>query len=217
MRTLEAQARGLKGQGVRGEGPGRAVPRLWLVTDARRLPDPLPAAANLPPGSAVLARDLDPAVLRAVARLARRRRLVLLVAGDGRLALALGAGLHLPERRPTSGLLAFLAARRRYSLLRGALLSVAAHGVAGLARARRLRADAVVLSPAFATASHPGAPGLGPLRWGALAARASRRLAVVALGGIAAGTVARLPRRRLAGLAAVAGLGRADAAPRIRS
>jgi thiamine-phosphate pyrophosphorylase len=217
MRTLEAQARGLKGQGVRGEGPGRAVPRLWLVTDALRLPDPLPAAANLPPGSAVLARDLAPAVLRAVARLARRRRLVLLVAGDGRLALALGAGLHLPERRPTSGLLAFLAARRRYSLLRGALLSVAAHGVAGLARARRLRADAVVLSPAFATASHPGAPGLGPLRWGALAVRASRRLAVVALGGIAAGTVARLPRRRLAGLAAVAGLGRADAAPRIRS
>ena len=39
MRTLEAQARRLKA-GVAG------VPRLWLVTDARRLPNPLPAAAR---------------------------------------------------------------------------------------------------------------------------------------------------------------------------
>ncbi len=67
MRTLEAQARGLKGKG--------AVPRLWLLSDARRLPNPLAAAARLPPGSAVLARDLAPALLRPLARLARQRRL----------------------------------------------------------------------------------------------------------------------------------------------
>ncbi len=198
MLRLEAQARRLKGMA--------GVPRLWLLSDARRLPDPRAAAARLPRGSAVLARDLAPALAPDLARLARRRGLRLLVAGDGRLALALGAGLHLAERRPARGLLAFLAARRQGGVARGTLLSVAAHGVAGLARARRLRADAVLLSPAFATASHPGAPGLGPLRWAALAARASRGVAVVALGGVAPGTAARLPRGRLAGLAAIGGL-----------
>jgi thiamine-phosphate pyrophosphorylase len=172
------------------------------VSDPARLPDPRAAAARLPPGSAVLARGLAPEVLRGLARLARARRLALVVAGDGRLALALGAGLHVPDRYACRGLLAFLVARRQ-----GALLSVAAHGRAGLARARRVRAGVVLLSPAFPTASHPGAPALGPLRWAALAARAPGGVAVVALGGIRPDSAARLPRPRLAGLAAVAGLG----------
>jgi hypothetical protein len=51
MQTLEGVARRLKPSGA---------PRLWLVTDAARLPNPLPAAARLPAGSAVLARDLAP-------------------------------------------------------------------------------------------------------------------------------------------------------------
>jgi thiamine-phosphate pyrophosphorylase len=70
-----------------------------------------------------------------------------------------------------------------------------------------LRAAAALVSPAFATASHPGAPGLGPLRWAALAARAPRGLAVVALGGLTSQTAARLPRCRLAGLAAIGAWG----------
>ena len=65
----------------------------------------------------------------------------------------------------------------------------------------------MLLSPAFATASHPGAPGLGPLRWAALARRAPAGVAVVALGGVGSGTAGRLPRRWLGGFAAVAGLG----------
>jgi thiamine-phosphate pyrophosphorylase len=164
-----------------------------------RLPDPLAAAARLRPGAAVVARGLAPAVLAGLARLARGRRLVLLVAGDGRLALRYAAGLHVPDRRGTAGLLPFLLARRRRPLA----LTVAAHGPAGLARARRLRADAAILSPAFPTASHPGAPALGPLRWTALAARAGGP--VVALGGVAGGNAGRLPRW-VAGFAAIGGI-----------
>ncbi len=176
------------------------MPGLWLLSDARRLPDPRAAACRLPPGSAVLARDMAPALLRPLAVLARRRRLVLLLAGRGRAALALRAGLHLPDRRPAEHLLPVLLARRGG---RGPLLSVAAHGRAGLARARRLGADAVILSPVFPTASHPGAPALGPLRWVALARRAGRP--VIALGGVTPRNRRRLPCWA-AGWAAIGGL-----------
>lgn len=178
---------------------GRTLPRLWLFSDPVRLPDPLAAAARLPAGAAVVARGLAPAVLARLAVLARRRRLRLLVAGDARAALRIpGAGLHLADREPGARhRLAFLAARR------GRLLSAAAHGRAGLARGRRLRADLVILSPVFPTRSHPGAPVLGPLRWAALARRAGRP--VVALGGIVAPAAGRLPRLA-AGLAAIGAL-----------
>ena len=55
--------------------------------------------AALPRGAGVVARGLAPGLLRPVARLARQRGLILLVAGDGRAALALGAGLHVPDRK----------------------------------------------------------------------------------------------------------------------
>jgi len=182
MRDLIAAARRLR----RRSG----IPRLWLLSDPVRLPDPRAACARLPVGSAVIARDLAPALLPILARL----RVRLLVAGDGRLALLHRAGLHVPDRRMTAGLLPFLRQRR------GRLLTVAAHGRAGLARARRLRADAVLLSPVFATRSHPGAPALGVWRWAALARRAGRP--VVALGGVGRGNAARLPPIA-AGLAAI--------------
>lgn len=177
----------------------RRLPALWLVSDPLRLPDPLPAAARLPRGAGVLARGANPLLRARLATLARRRGLALLVAADGRAALAAHAGLHLPDRRPAIGLLPFLLARRAGAP--GAMLTMAAHGgAASAARARRLRPDAAFLSPLFATRSHPGAPALGPLRWLA----AARRLGVpaVALGGIAAATVARVPRLA-AGFAAI--------------
>ncbi len=202
MRTLEAAARRLKSR--------NGLPRLYLFSDPVRLADPRAAAAGLPPGAAVVARGLAPGVLRGLATLCRQRRLLLLVAGDGRLALRHRAGLHLPDRRSTPGLLPFLLARRRHGLV----LTIAAHGRAGLARARRLGAAAVILSPVFPTRSHPGAPALGPLRWAALAGRAGGWTGgrpVIALGGVTARNAARLPGWA-AGIAAIGGLagGRAD-------
>lgn len=182
---------------MRRLNPGPGLPRLWLFTDPRRLPDPLAAAARLPRGAGIVARGLDPAMRMRLARLARRRRLALQVAGDGRAALALRAGLHVPERG-AAGLLPFLAARRAGA--RFARLTLAAHGRGAAARARRLGADLVFLSPVFPTASHPGAPALGPLRWAALARRFG--CPVAALGGVTAASAARLPRRA-AGIGAI--------------
>ncbi|MBP0466307.1 thiamine phosphate synthase, partial [Roseomonas sp. PWR1] len=120
------------------------------MSDPARLPDPRAVAARLPRGAGVLARGATPPVLAGLAALCRRRGLVLLVAGDGRAALAAGAGLHLPERRPATGLLPFLAARRAGAP--GAVLTLAAHGgAAGAARARRLGPELVFLSPLFPT------------------------------------------------------------------
>lgn len=208
MRTLEAAARRLKpASAVRGAaGEGRRLPRLWLFTDPVRLPDPLAAAARLPGRgrAGVVARGLARPVLARLAALARARGLVLLVAADGRAALALHAGLHLPERRGTMGLLPFLRARRRRHR-RGVLLSLAAHGGAGAAaRARRLGADLAFLSPVFPTMSHLGAAGLGPLRWAAAARRLS--CPAVALGGIGTKNAGRLSCSATSGIAAITGL-----------
>jgi thiamine-phosphate pyrophosphorylase len=181
--------------------PG-GLPRLWLFSDPLRLPDPRLAMAALPRGAGVVARGLAPGLLRPVARLARQRGLKLLVAGDGRAALALGAGLHLPDRRESGGLLPFLLARRAGP--GRSILSMAAHGgQRGAARARRLGVDCLFLSPLFPTRSHPGAPALGPLRWAALA----RGLPApcMALGGITSVLLRAIPRRA-AGVAAIGGL-----------
>ena len=187
----------------RFRAPGkRAWPRLWLLSDQARLPDPRAAMRRLPKGAGVVARDLPAGLLPAVARLARQKGLTLLVAGDGRAALASAAGLHVPDRRATTGLLPFLRARR--GRRRHSILSLAAHGgAAGAARARRLGVDVVFLSPLFPTASHPGAPALGALRWAALA----RALALpcMALGGVNAAKLRAVPRRA-AGVAAIGGL-----------
>lgn len=178
-------------------------PRLFLVTDSLRLPDPLPAMERLPPGTGVILRHYGAAermrLGRAAARVARRRRLVLLVAGDWRLAAALGAdGLHLPEGAARHGLLASALGwvRRR----KGWLL-VACHGIAALGRARALDADAALLSPVFPTASHPGAPSIGPVRFGSWVRRAG--VPVIALGGMNRRTFARLPPGAAAGMAAI--------------
>ena len=53
-----------------------------------------------------------------------------------------------------------------------------------------MNADAVLLSPAFLTRSHPGAAALGPLRFRLLAAHA--RTPVIALGGMTPATAHRL-------------------------
>lgn len=181
---------------------GRRLPALWLFSDPVRLPDPRPAAAALPRGAGVVARGAAPGVLAGLVAVARRRGLVLLVAAEGRGAIAARAGLHLPDRRATRGLLPFLAARRAGAPW--AVLSLAAHGgAAGAARARRLRPDLVFLSPLFPTRSHPGAAALGPLRW--LAAARRLQVPAAALGGIATRTARRVPRRAT-GLAGIDGL-----------
>ncbi|MCB2101969.1 MAG: thiamine phosphate synthase [Rhodobacterales bacterium] len=172
------------------------------MTDPARLADPVAAVRRLPRGAAVILRHYDDpdraALARALAALCRARGLVLLVAGDARLARAVGAGgLHLPE--------GMVAAPGWRGLVRsGWLVTAAAHSPAALACAARAGAHAALLSPVFPTASHPGAVALGPLRFCRLAGRAP--LPVHALGGVDDPGAARLAGARCAGFAAIAGL-----------
>ncbi len=194
--TLASLARELNSTAPRG------LPALILLSDRRRLADPVAAAARLPRGAAVILRHYDAPdradLARRLARTCRARGIVLLVAGDGALAAAVGAaGLHLPEARIGE----CRSWRRRRP---NWLITAAAHSLPALRRARRAGADAALLSPVFATASHPGARPIGAVAFARLV-RASR-LPVYALGGVNRATAPRLRGSGAVGIAAISGI-----------
>jgi thiamine-phosphate pyrophosphorylase len=148
-------------------------PRIWLVSDARNDAVLEAVLARLPRGSGLIFRHyhLPPeerrARFEALRRLARRRGHWSVLAAGARTARAWRAdGSYGPPQALAHG----------PALLR----LVTAHSLREVGRARR--ADAVVLSPVFATRSHPHAAVLGPARFRLLAARS--RMPVVALGGM---------------------------------
>ena len=195
MGTLAEAAASLK------RSAGSALPALILMTDEARLADPLPAARALPTGSAIILRHYgvpERAVLaRGLAAIARRRGLVLLVGEDPVLARRVGAaGVHLPER-----------AIRRAGAVRWQrdwLITAAVHSHAALVSAAACGADAALLSPVFATASHPEARALGFQRFAALAQASP--LPVYALGGIDRAHANLLRSSGAVGIAGIGGL-----------
>jgi thiamine-phosphate pyrophosphorylase len=179
------------------------LPPLVMVTDAARQGDIPSAAARLPAGSAIILRDYElverGVLAAALARIARQHGLMLLIAGDPALALAVGAaGIHLPEARVNEA--------RGWRHRRNWLITAAAHSRAALQRAALAGADAALLSPVFATASHPGAPALGVTGFNLLAEAAP--LPVYALGGISETNARRLLGGKAAGIAAIGALAR---------
>jgi thiamine-phosphate pyrophosphorylase len=179
------------------------LPPLILMTDERRLADPLPVIAALPPGSAVIVRHYgDPgreALARRVVAAARPKGVRVLIAADAALAARIGAdGLHLPEAMAARGPGSWRGRRRP-----GWLVTAAAHSPAALWRATCAGADAALLAPVFPTASHPGRAPLGSLRF-ALWCRQSP-LPVYALGGVTAATARRLQASGAAGFAGIGG------------
>ncbi len=161
-----------------------AAPRIWLVTDARNDAALARAITRLPKGSGVIFRHYHLAEAErrarfaAMAQTARARRLPTVLAGDARRARAWGAA-------------GAYGAPHALGPRTGGLRIAAAHSLRELAAAHRAGADAVLLSPVFATRSHPGAPVLGPVRLLLLAKHA--RAPVVALGGMTARRARRLP------------------------
>jgi thiamine-phosphate pyrophosphorylase len=180
------------GRAVKSRGRSAGLPPLWLFTDAIRLPDPCAAVARLPPGlcGVVFRHDGAPDRYRLgkrLARICRARHLLLAVAGDWRLAASLRAGMHLRGGWRPGGMPRWMKA-----------LTSSAHCRADLVRAARAGADLAFLSPAFATASHPGAAGLGAARWSLISA-ISAGITVGALGGIDGVSIRRLRCCRQAG------------------
>lgn len=200
--TLAREAAALNAASRWARKNARLLPPLILMTDAKRLPDPLRAACALPKGSMVILRHTEAnariALGVALIRIARARGLHLLVADDPMLASAIGAtGLHCSEKN--IALASHWRTRRK-----DWLITISAHSGAGLRRAALASADAAILAPVFATQSHPGAVSLGPLRFHALSRAAN--LPVYALGGIDGSSVKRLRGSKAVGIAAIGAL-----------
>ena len=156
-------------------------PRLWLMTDERQGEALWTALAGLPRGAGIVFRHYHTppeerrALYEKVRAVARRRRLVLVLAGPARLATAWRAdGAHGRGIRRSA---------------RPLLVTAPAHDRPELVAAREAGAHLIFLSPVFATRSHPGGLTLGPVRFG-LAAQA--RPGVIALGGMDAARDRRL-------------------------
>lgn len=178
------------------------VPPIWLMTDERiAQAELLRAAARLPHGSAIVLRHytLDDAARRALfdqlKTIAQRRRCLILLAGDPAQAHAWGADGH-HGRAPASA--------RTSHMGRQWLHSAPAHDAGELAAATGIGADVVLLSPLFATRSHPDATPLGPARFAILAHHAS--IPVIALGGVRPCHIRLIRRLGAAGYAAIDGL-----------
>src|SRR5258705_2082976 len=181
---------------------GSDLPSLILMTDEKRLRDPVAAARALPKGAAIILRHTVPdtrhLLAEALRRVAREYGLLLLIAGDASLAARVGAdGLHLPEARASD-------ARHWNAAHPSWLITAAAHSERALTCAARSGADAALLAPAFPTLSHKERASLGVTRLRLMATRAV--LPVYALGGVNAQTAQRLAGARLAGIAAIEGL-----------
>jgi thiamine-phosphate pyrophosphorylase len=144
------------------------IPKIWLMTDERLGEGLWRAIERLPRGSGIVFRHYATAVaerravFRRVIRMARARGLIVLRAGD---SCGYGEmGTHGSGRRT------------------GGLRTMPAHSRAEAMAAMRRGADAVFVSPVFATESHPGASSLG--------VRGAQRIAqglpvrAIALGGM---------------------------------
>jgi thiamine-phosphate pyrophosphorylase len=140
------------------------LPTIWLLSDARNDAVLELALKRLPRGSGFIFRHYHleghdrRARFKALARLARARGHLVALAGTKAEAkrygadLAYGPGGHLAP----------------------------VHSLREIAGARR--SEALMLSPVFATRSHPGARVLGRVRFRQLAARV--KVPVIALGGM---------------------------------
>ncbi|MFN4038442.1 MAG: thiamine phosphate synthase [Erythrobacter sp.] len=154
----------------------KPLPRLWLISDARNDAVLEHALARLPRGSGLIYRHYH---LTDAARLARFRALKRIAKARGHTVILADSGLTAREW----GADGIYASPRGLLPRRSGLIHLATvHNLREIALANRLGADAVLLSPVFATRSHPGGPVLGPVRFRLLARLA--RTPVIALGGI---------------------------------
>jgi thiamine-phosphate pyrophosphorylase len=162
----------------------RALPDLWLLSDARNDAALEETLRKLPRGSGFIYRHYHLPPDERVARWFDLRRLA---RARGHLTILADSSLTAREWG-ADGI--YGAPRALYPTTRDLLTLATAHNLAEIGLANRLRADAVLLSPAFPTRSHPDAAALGPRRFRVLAQHA--RMPVIALGGMNGRTARRL-------------------------
>ena len=141
-----------------------ALPRIWLISDARNDAVLEHTLKRLPRGSGLIFRHYHLAPIErrrrftVLLRIARRRGHMVALSGDTTVARRWGAdAAYGPAERLAKGPLV--------------VRLVTAHSLREIAAARRARADGILLSPVFATRSHPGGAVLGPAKFRLLAAQ----------------------------------------------
>lgn len=156
----------------------KTLPHLWLISDARNDARLERALAALPRGSGLIFRHYH---LPDRERLARFRALRRIAKARGHCVILADSALTAREWGADG---TYGAPRSLYPRRRGLIHLATAHDLREIGLARRLGADAALLSPVFPTRSHPDGAVLGPVRFRLLARQA--RLPVIALGGMTA-------------------------------
>lgn len=170
------------------------VPRVWLMTDPRLGSRLGKAVTRLPFQSGVIFRHYELGtqarrnLFRKVARICRRRGHILLLADTSATVRKWHAdGTHnRTEARATAC----------------GLRSAPVHNAAEIAQARRMNVDIMLLSPIFATRSHPDQAPLGAYQFRRLAALCGNAK-VIALGGMTAQKARMFKGNRVHGWAAI--------------
>jgi len=178
-----------------------AITGLILMMDDRLDADWGAAASALPAGSAVIVRHRDARSREQLARMllpiCRRRRILLLIAEDFRLAMRVCAdGVHVPE------VLAYRIPGLRKAHA-GWVITTSVHSLRARLNAERLSPHALLLSPLFGTSSHPGKASLGVTRLASLVS--GTRLPSFVLGGIDASNVSLVSGLPVQGIALIRG------------
>lgn len=162
-------------------------PRIWLMTDERMGERLWASLERLPRGAGVVFRHYATItaerreIYARVRKIARKRRLTLVVAGP---PLPGANGVHGRGARRNAG-----------------LLTRPVHSRAEAIAAARAGADLIFVSPVFATRSHPGARALGTVRLGMMLCGID--IPAIALGGMDARQFRRIAPLRLHGWAAI--------------
>jgi thiamine-phosphate pyrophosphorylase len=170
----------------------QSLPELWLLSDERNDAALDEALMRLPRGSGFVYRHYH---LRDAERIARYAALERLARARDHLVILADSALTAREW----GAHGYYGAPLALTPKRAGLLAIATvHSLREVAQANLVGADAALLSPVFATRSHPDAATLGPLRFRLMAQYA--QMPVIALGGIDQGGADRLQWPRWAAI-----------------
>jgi len=151
------------------------LPDIWLVSDARNDARLESALKRLPRGSGLVFRHYH---LDAKERRTRFARLARIARAHGHLVALAGSAREARRWRADAA----YGAPQKLGSGPALLRLVTAHSLREIAQAQRARADAILLSPAFSTRSHPSAATLAPMRFRLLACHTTAP--VIALGGM---------------------------------
>lgn len=154
------------------------LPKIWLISDQRNDAVLEDALARMPRGSGFIYRHYH---LNDWARWLRFQQLRHFAKARNHCIVLADSALTAREWG-ADGI--YGAPRALYPQRRDLLQLATAHSLRELGEAHRFGADAALLSPVFATNSHPGAPYLGPTLFRYLARQSP--LPVIALGGMSA-------------------------------